>query len=66
MTCEVLQNPYFVMLLYMYIIHIGKTHFKLQDCKNRPSFFIFFSRGGGGGAGMRKEVGEKKWKSENA
>ena len=65
MTCEVLQNPYFVMLLYMYIIHIGKTHFKLQDCKIDPHFLYFFQEGGGG-AGMRKEVGEKKWKSENA
>ena len=47
----------------LYIINIGKTHFKLQDCKNRPLFFIFILEGGGG---MRKEDGEKKWKSENA
>ena len=51
MTFEVLQNPYFVMLYC-----IGKTHFK--DCKNRPSFCIFFKRRGGG-TGMWKEDGEK-------
>ena len=37
----------------LYIINIGKTHFTLKDCKNRPSYF--FLKGGGGGTGMRKE-----------
>ena len=36
----------------LYIINIDKTHFKLQDCKNRPSFFE-----GGGGEGHA----ERRW-----
>ena len=46
----------------LYIINIGKTHFKLQDCKNRPSIFLFLL--GGDGHAERKRW--KKWKSENA
>ena len=64
MTCEVLKNPYFVMLLY--IINFAKHILNYKIVKIDPHFLYFFSRGGGGGTGMRKEDGEKKWKSENA
>ena len=57
MTCEVLQNSYFVRLYRLLIL--AKHIFNYKIVKIGLHFDICFE----GGRGMREEDGEKKWKS---